>query len=73
MLFARYRADDLVLTVPAEARQPVSQLFAVSVEPPGIIHHLVQLLIFVLSWTHTKMSQLRPIEYNIYIYIAYTA
>lgn len=36
-------------TVPAESLQAVSQQFTVPVEPPGFIHHLVQLLILVLS------------------------
>lgn len=39
----------MVLTVPAEALQAVSQQFTVSVDPPCFIHHLVQLFILVLS------------------------
>lgn len=45
----------MILTVPAEALQAVSQQFTVSVEPPGVIHHLIQLLILVLSYTNTKI------------------
>lgn len=41
----------MVLTVPAEPLQAFSQQFTVSVEPPGFIHHLIQLLVLVLSWT----------------------
>lgn len=47
-------ADEMTLTVPAEALQAVSQQFAVSVEPPGFIHHLVQLLVLVLSCTQQE-------------------
>lgn len=39
----------MVLTVPAEALQAVSQQFTVSVDPPCFIHHLVQFFILVLS------------------------
>lgn len=50
--FSQLQAVDFVgegSSVPAEPLQAVSQLFTVSVEPPGVIHHLVQLLILVFS------------------------
>lgn len=54
--FARYTVDKIkmVLTVPAKPLQAISQQFTVSVEPPGFIHHLIQLVILVLSWTNKK-------------------
>lgn len=36
-------------SIPAEPLQAVSQQFTVSVEPPGFIHHFIQLLVLVLS------------------------
>jgi len=46
---AGYRRDAAALTVPAEPLQAVSQLLTVSVEPPGFVRHLVQLLVLVFS------------------------
>lgn len=50
----RLLANKTLLTVPAEALQAVSQQFTVSVDPPGFIHHFIQLLILVFSCTKTS-------------------
>lgn len=48
----KMEADKQLLTIPAQALQAVPQQLAVSVDPPGFVHQLVQLLVLVLSCKH---------------------
>lgn len=50
-------ADKQLLTIPAQALQAVSQQLAVSVDSPGFVHQLVQLLVLVLSCKTRKHPQ----------------
>lgn len=45
-----------ILTIPAEALQGVSQQLALPVVFPGLLHHFIQLLIFILSCLGQQMD-----------------
>lgn len=53
----KMEADKQLLTIPAQALQAVSQQLAVSVDPPGFVHQLVQLLVLVLSCKHGNVRR----------------